>query len=137
MDAFERMQNASFDMLEAFKDFKEAMMSLANDRGLGSSAPEEEMGEIEPMPGSHEADEYAVMARSGVSEDFLEKQEDWDGDCDQDFPSVKHFDYESLNADDPRFNTGLQIGIPYAVAVRNEYGQGMLIPIKGGLFGDY
>ena len=52
MDAFERMQNASFDMLEAFKDFKEAMMSLANDRGLGSSAPEEEMGEIEPISSS-------------------------------------------------------------------------------------
>lgn len=126
MDAYDKIQNASFMMLEAFKDFKEVFASLS-DRGEGQKP---EMGPLKEvkMKSSMEAVEEAIKSL------LDDKEEDYDADCEEDFPAQPHFKFEDINADDPRFATGLQVGIPYAVAVRNEDGQGMLIPIKSGMF---
>lgn len=126
MDAYEKMQNASYMMLEAFKDFKEVFESLA-DRGEGIKAPTNHIEEVKPMKGSMEAIEDAFK--------YLLGEEDWDGDCEVDFPAQPHFKYEDINGEDSRFWGGMEIGIPYAVAVKNSDGQGMLIPIQNGLFG--
>lgn len=116
-------------MLEAFKDFKEVFASLT-DRGEGAKPEVGPMHEVK-MAGSMDAVEEAMKNLLGMDDD---ENEDWDSDCLEDFPCTTHFKFEDINADDPRFATGLQVGIPYAVAVRNEDGQGMLIPIKNGMF---
>lgn len=126
MDAYDKIQNASYMMLEAFKDFKEVFASLS-DRGEGAQP---EMGPLKEVKMKNSME----MVEDAIKSLLDDKEEDWDGDCEEDFPSVPHFKFEDINADDPRFATGLQVGIPYAVAVRNEDGQGMLIPIKSGMF---
>ena len=127
MDSYDKIQNASYMMLEAFKDFKEVFASLS-DRGEGAKPEMGPMKEVK-MKGSMEMVEEAMKKLLGVDE-----EEDYDADCEEDFPCTPHFKFEDINAEDPRLASGLQMGIPYAVAVRNSEGQGMLIPIKGGLF---
>lgn len=130
MDAYDKMQQASFLMLEAFKDFRSVMEELKNDRGAQAPDPMNDMMKVKSMPGSEGSLEKA-MKLLGIKE-----EEDYDADCDEDFPGRPFFKMEDLDGEDPRFYTGLEIGIPYAVAVRNAEGQGMLIPIKNGMFNE-
>lgn len=126
---YDKIQNASFMMLEAFKDFKQV---LENERGEASKAAVGPLMEVKPMKSADLIEEAFKYLMGNPSE-----EEDYDADCIEDFPGRRHFKYEDINADDSRFYGGMEVGIPYAVAVRNEEGQGMLIPISHGMFGGY
>lgn len=122
MDKFKELQDASFTMLEAYKDFRDLMDSLKGDRSLPSVSPMNDMMKVMAMPGSEDAMEVE------------EEAEDYDSDSCEDFPGRPYFKMEDINAEDPRFYSGMEIGIPYAVAVRNSEGQSKLIPIVNGMF---
>lgn len=121
---FDEIANRGFSLLEAFKDFHQAIEDLKNDRGEAapySAEQEEAQKSIEP---------FSFSSMNGYHMGLE------DGECDEDFPGRRFFRLQDLDTEDPAFWGGKEIGIPYAVAVRTHDGQNKLLPIKNGLFAE-
>jgi len=109
------LDQQSFALLEGFKAFSDA---IANLRGEGVEAPNDYMEEVLPMPGSHED----LEMKAGLEETPLgeEPLEDYNANSPEDFPGRLFFCPENINAEDPRFASGMEIGIPREVTVHKR-----------------
>lgn len=112
-------------MATARKDFMDLLEELSGNR-MGASAPlveeSRDMSHESPMSNMH--DDYcdegigSELADDNVVEDHPE-----------DFPGRRFFDPRKVDYNDPRFASGVELGIPIAVVVRYNDGQNKLIPI--------
>ena len=129
MSPLDQLKESSFNMLEAYKAFRDQIDSLSNQRWLGS---DNEAIELAPMAGSPEALEPEEDELDVYGEEKPEEFEDWDSDCVEDLPGRLFFSLEDLNAESNSFYNGMVIGIPKDVAVRNSPAQGFMFPVYKG-----
>ena len=121
-------------MIDAYRSFTEYMFAL-KDRDYDEDVEDEEMA-MESQDNLYALDEMQEDDMGLLVDD---EEEDYGDDemeyaC-EDFPGREMFTLESLgNVDSDSYYMGKSIGIPKAVAVRQNNKQGKLLPIKNGLF---
>ena len=133
----DELQHRSFTMIDAYRSFTEYMLAL-KDRNYDEDVEDEDMAleDNDNLRDSSDDEDGLLMAMSDYEDDYedSEDSEELDYEC-EDFPGRDSFTLSDISdADSERFYTGSSLGIPKAVAVRQNNKQGKLLPIRNGLF---
>lgn len=150
MNIFDRVESQGFMLMEAFADFRRLVAEMqgkeyrpGGDSGIEAPGYENERY---PQVEEEESDPFlSLLAQEDAS------YEEEDGVCYPDFPEEmsygapeyapntgwqafqgrKAFRMEDIDAEDPAYWRGKEIGIPINLAVRISPEQGMQLPVAG------
>jgi len=153
MNIFDRLEKQGFMMMDMFNSFKELMDSAREEYRPGATEEsEEEAFDSSPRPPGFDNEKYdledgeenAFMAAHAMEDsynceeemyaDFSEEMIDGTSPVNsgqEAFPGRKAFALRDIDAEDPAFWRGKEIGIPINLAIRVTPDQGLQLPIAG------